>query len=241
MANDDAPAPPGQDDLVTLNRSATVARLVAGVFHELNNSLQVIGGLAELLQDTPGLPSSVTDGLRRIHGQNAKAGIAIAELMAFVRQKTAAPGRVNMRDLTTRAVGLRAFAVGRARLTMVFEPPKTGVVEVNGHANLLMQAVLNLIVNAEQSLAGQQGGTIRLEMELPEGWVVLRVLDNGGGIDQSVADRLFEPFMTTRSRDDSSGLGLCVARQIAEQHGGSLTLEPASAGACFTLRLPSVS
>ena len=48
------PALPGPEDLVTLNRSATVARLTAGVFHELNNSLQVIGGLAELLQDTPG-------------------------------------------------------------------------------------------------------------------------------------------------------------------------------------------
>jgi signal transduction histidine kinase len=236
-----APAPPGQDDLVTLNRSATVARLVTGVFHELNNSLQVIGGLAELLQDTPGLPNSVTDGLRRIHGQNAKAGIAIAELMAFVRQKTDVAGRVNMRDLTTRAVGLRAFAVGRARLTMSFEPPKNGVVDVNGHASLLMQAVLNLIVNAEQSLAGQQGGTIRIEMELPEGWVVVRVVDNGRGIDEAIADRLFEPFMTTRSRDDSSGLGLCVARQIAEQHGGSLTVEPSTAGASFALRLPSLT
>jgi signal transduction histidine kinase len=236
-----APAPPGQDDLVTLNRSATIARLVAGVCHELNNSLQVIGGLAELLQDTPGLPGSVAEGLRRIHGQNAKAGSAVAEIMAFMRQKADAPGRVNMRDLTTRAVGLRAFAIGRARLTMTFEPPRTGVVDVNGHANLLMQAILNLIVNAEQSLAGQQGGTIRVEMERPEGWIVLRVVDNGSGVDQAIADRLFEPFMTTRSRDDSSGLGLYVARQIAEQHGGSLTLEPASAGACFVLRLPSVT
>ena len=53
------PGGPGRDDLVTLNRSATVARLVAGVFHELNNSLQVIGGLTELLQDSPGLPPAV--------------------------------------------------------------------------------------------------------------------------------------------------------------------------------------
>jgi signal transduction histidine kinase len=104
-----------------------------------------------------------------------------------------------------------------------------------------MQAVLNLIVNAEQSLAGQQGGTIRIEMELPEGWVVVRVVDNGRGIDEAIADRLFEPFMTTRSRDDSSGLGLCVARQIAEQHGGTLTVEPATAGAAFALRLPSAT
>jgi signal transduction histidine kinase len=231
---------PGREDLVTLNRSATVARLVAGVFHELNNSLQVIGGLAELLQDTPGVPASVADGLRRIHGQNAKAGNAIAEIMAFARQKTDVSGRVNMRELTTRAVGLRTFAIGRARLTVVFEPPATGAVYVNGYANLLMQALLNLIVNSEQALTGQQGGTIRVELDLPEGWVVVRVSDNGRGVDPTIAGRLFEPFVTTKSRDESSGLGLFVARQIVEEHGGSLVLEPSSAGACFALRLPSV-
>jgi signal transduction histidine kinase len=233
------PGLPGRDDLVTLNRSATVARVVAGVFHELNNSLQVIGGLAELLQDSPGIPPSVADGLRRIHGQNAKAGAAIAEVMAFARQKTDERGRVNMRDLTTRAVGLRTFAIGRARLTIVCEPPKSGAVDVGGFANQLLLAVLNLIVNAEQALAGQQGGAIRVELELPAGWVVVRVSDNGPGIDPAMAGQLFEPFMTTRSRDESSGLGLAVARHIAEQHGGTLTLESASAGACFALRLPA--
>jgi len=237
--SESGPAVPGRETLVTLNRSATVARLVAGVFHELNNSLQVIGGLAELLQDTPGIPPSVADGLRRIHEQNAKAGSAIAEVMAFSRQKTDGRGRVNMRELTTRAVGLRTFAIGRARLTMVYDPPRTGVVDVQGVTNLLLQTVLNLIVNAEQALAGQQGGTIRVELELPPGLVVVRVSDNGPGVDPAMAERLFEPFATNRSRDESSGLGLAVARYIAEQHGGTLTLEKADAGACFAMRLPT--
>lgn len=240
MANN-APGLPGHDDLVTLNRSATVARLVAGAFHEVNNSLQVIGGLAELLQDTPGIPPAVADGLRRIHSQNAKAGITIAELMAFARQKTEAHGRVNMRDLTTRAVSLRTFAMGRARLKVVYEPPRSGVVDVRGVSNLLLQAVLNLIVNAEQALAGQEDGRIRVDLDVPEGWVVVRVSDNGPGIDPAVADQVFEPFMTTRPRDESSGLGLTVARQIAELHGGTLTLEMASAGASFALRLPAAT
>lgn len=239
--SESGPALPGREDLVTLNRTATVARLVAGVFHELNNSLQVIGGLAELLQDTPGNPPPVADGLRRIHEQSAKAASAIADLMAFSRQKADVRGRVNMRDVTTRAVGLRTFAISRARLTMVYEPPTTGVVDVEGFGNLLLQAMLNLIVNAEQALAGRPGGTIRVELELPPGFVVVRVSDSGPGVDAAEAERLFEPFTTSRSRDESSGLGLAVARQIAEQHGGSLTLEPASAGACFQMRLPALS
>jgi two-component system C4-dicarboxylate transport sensor histidine kinase DctB len=236
----DKPEMPGQEDLITLNRHATVARLVSGVFHELNNALQVIGGTTELLQDTPGLPDAVARGLQRIHSQNARAGTAISEVMTFARQKTDVRGRVNMRDLASRAVALRSYAIGRARLSITFDPPKDGKVSVDGSATLLQQAVLNLIVNAEQALAGRPGGAIRLEMDLPNGFVVLRVSDSGAGVDPAVADRLFEPFVTTRARDESSGLGLAVARRIAQQHGGTLTLEARTAGASFVLRLPAV-
>ena len=232
---------PGQEDLITLNRSATVARLVSGVFHELNNALQVIGGTTELLQDLPGLPDAVVKGLERIHGQNARAGGAISEVMTFARQKTDARGRVNVRDVTTRAVGLRSYAISRARLTIVFDAPKEGRMAVDGSATLLQQAVLNLIVNAEQALAGRADGTIRVEMELPDGWVVLRESDNGPGVDPAVADRMFEAFVTTKARDEASGLGLAAARRIAELHGGTLTFEARTPGTSFALRLPAAS
>jgi signal transduction histidine kinase len=230
---------PGRYDLITLNRSATVARLVSGVFHELNNALQVIGGTAELLQDLPGLPDAVAEGLQRIHQQNARAGSAISEVMTFARQKTDVRSRVNLRDVATRSIGLRSYSINRARLTITFNSPKDGHMSVEGSATLLQQAVLNLIVNAEQALIGHAEGTILVEMELPAGWVLLRVSDNGPGVDPAVADRIFEPFVTTKARDEASGLGLAVARQIAELHGGTLVLEARGAGACFALRLPA--
>jgi signal transduction histidine kinase len=226
-------------DLITLNRSATVARLVSGACHELNNALQVIGGTIELLQDTPTLPDTVATGLGRIHGQHARAGAVIAEVMIFLRQKIDARDRVNMRELVARAVGLRAYAINRARLTIAYEPPNEGRVSVEGSAALLQQAVLNLIINAEQALAGRRDGAIRLSLELPEGWVVLRVSDNGPGVDPAIAGRLFEPFVTTRVREESAGIGLTVARHIAEDHGGTLTMEAPPAGASFVLRLPA--
>jgi signal transduction histidine kinase len=234
------PGVPGQEDLITLNRSATIARQVAGVLHDLNNQLMVIGATAELLQDTPGVSDTVVNGLKRISAQNAKAGHAIAELMLFVRQKTDVRARVNMRDLVTRAIALRAFFISRARLVITFDPPKIGRVEVDGHAPLLQQAVLNLILNAEQAVAGQKEGAITVELDLPEGTVVVRVSDNGAGVDPAIEDQLFEPFVTTRSREESSGLGLAVARHIAESHGGTLTLETRGSGACFELKLPAV-
>ena len=97
---------PGPTDLLTLNRAATVARLLAGVAHEVNNALQVIGGTTELMQTTPGLPASVADGLQRIAVQNTRAAAAIQEVMLFARQKDAT-GRTNLREIASRSVALR--------------------------------------------------------------------------------------------------------------------------------------
>ena len=233
------PGTPTPTDLLTLNRAATVARLLAGVAHEVNNALQVIGGTTELLQTTPGLPASVADGLQRIASQNARAATAIQEVMLFARQKVDPPGRTNLREIANRSVGLRSFAIGRAQLSIAVDAPATGRFLVNGNGSLLQLALLNLIVNAEQALAGQQGGRIRVELEESDGFVTLRVSDNGSGVDRAAAEGLFESFVTTRSREEASGLGLSVARLVAEQHGGTLTLKDQEAGACFEMRLPA--
>jgi len=227
------------DDLITLNRSATIARLLAGVVHEVNNALQVIGGTTELLQNSPGLTEPVVKGLQRIHAQNTRAASALAEVMTFSRQKAEGRGPVNVRDVMSGAIALRSYAVLRARLTIAQHVPAEGRLSVDVSAPLLEQALLNLIVNAEQALAGRAGGAIAVAVEQQEGTIVVTVSDNGPGVDPAVAATMFEPFVTTRSRDEASGLGLTVARAIAESHRGSLTLEAQAQGACFALRLPS--
>jgi two-component system NtrC family sensor kinase len=239
---------PGPIDLITLNRAATMARLLAGVAHEVNNALQVIGGMTELLESTPDLPPSVADGLQRIAAQTTRAATALQEVMLFARKNVTAPARINLREMATRCVALRAFAIGRARLSIVLDASPAGRFEVMGNEALLQQAVLNLIINAEQALAGQKGGAMRVELDVsgakpdaPSGDVVLRVTDNGPGVEPAVAEELFDSFFTTRARDEASGLGLSAARLVAEQHGGTLTFEPRDRGASFALRLPAAS
>jgi signal transduction histidine kinase len=229
----------GPTDLVTLNRAATVARLLAGITHEINNALQVIGGTTELMQSTPGLPPSVVEGLQRIAMQNTRAATAIQEVMLFARPRPE-PGRANLREIANQSAALRAFAIGRARLTIAVDAPPTGRFVVSGNASLIQLAVLNLIINAEQALAGQKGGAIRVELSESSEYVELRVSDNGPGVDPAAAERMFESFFTTRSREEASGLGLSVARSIAERCGGTLVLQPRDAGACFALRLPAL-
>jgi signal transduction histidine kinase len=226
---------------LTLNRLATIARLVAGAAHEVNNALQVIGGSAELLQNRTDLPEPVQKTLSRIRDQAARAASAMAGVVALSRaQPDGATSLVDMCDIATRAVDLRRYPIGRADLTVQLDVPSEPQL-VTGHRLHLLQAALNMIQNAEQVLAGRRAGCIRVQVEREGGHVVLRVIDDGPGVPPSEAERIFLPFVTSSARPESTGLGLPVAREIAEAHRGSLELESVTAGASFRLRIPKAS
>lgn len=226
---------------LTLNRLATIARLVAGAAHEVNNALQVIGGSAELLQNRTDLPEPVQKTLTRIRDQAARAASAMTGVVALSRaQPDGGTYLVDVCDIATRAVELRRYSIGRADLTVQLDVP-TEPQLVTGHRLHLLQATLNMIQNAEQVLAPRRSGHIHVAVVDDGDHVVLRVSDDGPGVPAADADRIFQPFVTTSPRPESTGLGLPVAREIAEAHRGSLELEPVTSGASFRLRVPKAS
>ena len=225
---------------LTLNRLATVARQVAGAAHEVNNALQVIGGSAELLQNRTDLPEAVQKTLTRIRDQAARAASAMTGVVALSRAQPDGTSRVDLCDVASRAVELRQYSIGRADLAVQLHVPPTPQL-VRGHRLHLLQLALNLIQNAEQALAPRRAGVIRVEVAEDGDRVLMRVSDDGPGIPADEAERIFEPFITSRPRPESTGLGLPVARQIAAAHRGSLELEPTALGASFCLRIPKAS
>ncbi len=234
-----APESPTPDDYVTLNRLATVARLVSGAAHEVNNALQVISGSVELLQGRTDLHETVRKGMERIGAQAARAAAAMTGVTTLSRAQTDAREEIDLRELTARAVGLRRYAIERADIKVSVETPATSVLVV-GNAAHLLQVVLNLVDNAEQALAGRKGGQIQVQVAEDGQDVIVRVRDNGPGVPREDRDRVFEPFVSSRSGGGSPGLGLPVARLIAQAHGGSLSFEPVERGAVCVLRIPRV-
>ncbi|MEU6079636.1 HAMP domain-containing sensor histidine kinase [Streptomyces sp. NPDC047108] len=115
-------------------------------------------------------------------------------------------------------------------------------VEVAGSRGQLARVLGNLVDNAQRHAAGEVRVTLRSE----GGCAILEVADDGAGVPQAERERIFERFVRlddARSRDDGgAGLGLAIARDVAERHGGTLTVgEARTGGAAFALRLPVAS
>lgn len=212
-------------------RAAREQRLVAlgsmssVMAHELRNPLASLKGHAQLLVEDLE-EGKLRKKAERVVSEAERLEALTTSLLDFVRD-----GPIDRRELTTRDLVDHALVgLDRARVDVDVErAPKS--VRVDGER--LARAVHNLIDNALQA------STERVELAIAHegGAVVIRVRDHGPGLPKGGEAQLFEPFVTTRVR--GTGLGLPVARRIAEQHRGTLEGENArDGGALFTLRFP---
>ena len=231
---------PSEDALIGLNRQATVARLMSGAIHDVNNALMVISATVEMLEARADVPSSMKDALTRLRTQSSRAAGSLAQVLMFTRAARGGQQPVNLRELVEESLALRDFSIRRGGLTARFEPDGSGPFIVSGNRGDLQQVLLNMIVNAEQALAGQSGAIV-VRLSIEDDLVVVRVIDEGKGISVEPLEQIFEPFVTTHNAGESAGLGLWAARRLMVRHGGTLTVDRAfPAGAVFTMRLPRV-
>jgi len=239
LSADSPDQPPTDEVLMALNRSATAARLLSSAVHDVNNALQVISGTVELLESRPGLDEPLTRALDRVRTQSARAASALADVLVYTKAPMLDSEPVNLRDTAAHAVSLRTFAARRTGVTVRLVADQATPFVVRGIRGQIEQALLNLLLNAEQSVAASRG-TIVVELTADAEWVSLRVIDDGQGVQVTPHDRIFDRFVSTRPHDDAAGLGLWAARRIIEAHGGSLLLEEGTGGATFVMKLPQV-
>ncbi|MDA0947632.1 MAG: HAMP domain-containing sensor histidine kinase, partial [Planctomycetota bacterium] len=209
-----------------------------GIAHEVRNPLNAIRGFGSLmateLQDD--------ERLGRWASHIVSGADEVEEIVAAT-MRLARSGEVAAESLS--ALELAHDAVQLAQSTRPEGTRAQWTIEVAGidHACSgerieLRQALRNLIVNAMD--AQPKGGTVRVTVAACDAWTTFQVDDAGCGVSAEIADRVREPFFTTRA--EGTGLGLALVHSIADLHGGELELdaEPSClGGACFRLRVPS--
>ncbi len=218
-------------------------RLVRVLSHEINNSLAPIRSIADSLQamlardggsDGPD-PSGSGNGTREDLAQGLGIIAGRAEALSRFMSSYARLARLPPPELAPLPVGawVRRVAELETRLTVQVQPGPDAEVLADG--DQLDQLLINLIDNAVDA-ARETGGGVRIGWSAGRRQVEVWVEDDGPGLPETA--NLFVPFFTTKP--EGSGIGLALGRQIAEAHGGSLTLadRPNGAGCVARVRLP---
>jgi signal transduction histidine kinase len=191
---------------------------------------------AELQPELEELVAIATEGLDRTHR-------LVGDLQNFAGDGSAERGPVDVRAglaSTVRLVQRTARDAG-AEIECDFA---ADVPVIESSVSVLNQVFLNLLKNAVESIDGQRGSVIRIcargEVAADDRtWVIVEVSDDGPGIEESVRDQLFEPFVSTKAAGHGAGLGLSVCRRILGDLGGTIdVVDREGPGATFQVRLP---
>lgn len=219
--------------LAYLNRMTSLGLVVPNAAHEVNNTLQIVGGLVELLA-AKDLPQDVLDKLAKIQGQTGRAVELVQQMVSFIRRDGLPIAKSDMCRAVDGALALRRYHLSRSGVQVHVDADGEGPFVVSLDPHTLQQVLLNLIVNAEQALLGCDTRAIRVAIGREGNVVRLAVSDSGCGMSAEVASRAFDPFFTTRR--EHAGLGLTVVRVAVVQRGGHVRLESALGGGT-TVRL----
>lgn len=225
-----------QTAIIRMERMNLAATLGAGLVHDLNNALAVVLATACSLEErfrTGPEAEVVTD----VAAAARQAAALTGRLMRFVRQqREEAPTVLDLRAAVKEIEGLLRVFVGRGiDLTMELDPEDA---VVRSTRSRFEQILVNLVSNARDAL--HDGGHIAVTVRHADSRVELSVADDGPGVAEEVRSHLFEPFFTTKEEGKGTGLGLVSVKALAEQDGGSVSVESqVGTGTAFHVIWPS--
>jgi signal transduction histidine kinase len=214
-------------------RVATIARLAAGIGHDLRNPLGVIATSAFLLRQHLGERATAEVRLDRhlskIAEEVQRADWLLGDLASLRPERP-------LRRRPTVVAGLLRAAVSSSSLPEEVEIAVSAPEALDAalDPDQMSRALAALLLNASHAMDGR--GRIWLDAEHVGGALHVSVRDTGPGVPADVRARIFEPLFSTKPK--ASGLGLALARRVAEAHGGTIALLPSEGGAVFLLRVP---
>ncbi len=235
-----------QEQLLQSEKMSAIGQLIAGVAHDLNNPLASVVGFSDLLGEAADVPPRLAEPLAVIRQEAERASAIVRNLLSFARRQEGERQLQSIRPIleSTHQLLKNQLLAARIELTLTFEP---GLPEVEVHANQIKQVFVNIINNAAQAIASTRarggGGRIEIATKCEPDGLSVNISDNGPGIPEAVAQRVFEPFFSTKSEGEGTGLGLSISLGIVKEHGGNISVNPGGAGsgrgATFTVELPT--
>lgn len=231
--------------LIRSGRLMALGQMVAGVGHEINNPLNQVLLAAREVEEELSLEHPQVNELPALVDMIIRNGIRISSIVKQLRE-FARPGDMEMRPLDVNQLvrSSMAFFATRfrsRRIDTVLEL-EDGLPNIRANGARLQQVLVNLIVNAEESMEEQERER-RLTLStrrLDDRQIAITVRDTGEGVPENIREAIFDPFYTTKPPNRGTGLGLSISKSIVETHGGLIQVgeTETGGGAAFSVILP---
>ena len=226
--------------LLHTERMASMGLVASVIAHELNNALAGAIGCLELIQ--PKISSSESELFETALQELHRSTEIVGDIKGYARSEEGMGERVSIPELILSFDRLQRYHTevnGSPALT--FEVA-ANLPDLEGNKNQLLQALLNLVRNAEDAVRGlpTKRQQILVKIERHNDIVRVSVIDHGPGIPEDLRGRLFEPFYSTKAAGAGTGLGLTVVQSVAAGHGGRVEIvQTPGGGSTFQLLLPT--
>jgi two-component system NtrC family sensor kinase len=232
------------EQIVQIEKMASLGKLAATVAHELNNPLEGILTYSKLIskrlrktESDPERTAQALEDLDLIIREVQRCGNIVKNLLLFSKKQVAEIGLVPVRGIIDRAVQLMQHHFKISNVEFAFEDSEPDAT-VMCDENQIQQALVALFVNAVEAMPG--GGMLKVTVDrISSGDLQVRIADSGMGIAPEDLPHIFEPFFTTKKEGKGVGLGLSIVYGIIERHGGHVSAESElGKGTAFTLTFP---
>jgi two-component system sensor kinase FixL len=231
------------EQLLRADRQAALGEMAMALAHEINQPLGAIvnfaGAARRTLSGRAIRAGELEEVLLNIGAEAARAGDVVKSLRSFLRGTPNPSTDADVNAAVKVVLGFAEPAMREQAIDFKLELD-AGLPSVQGDQIILQQIILNLVTNAIQSMSQKPAGLHHLNIQTArDGPSVVRidVRDTGIGLPADLGERIFEPFITTKA--NGSGLGLSIARTLAQRLGGSVVANGMEGGgAHFTIRLP---
>jgi len=255
-----------QDHLQQVQKMESIGSLAGGIAHDLNNILFPISGLSEMLLDDIPPNSPDRESIEQINKSAQRGSELVKQILTFSRQSKPRKLPIRIQPILKEVLKLARAAIPMNIEISSHISTDCGLVSAD--PTQVHQITMNLITNAYHAVE-QSGGTINVELKetairsnigifhpafgekdelpfhamsediLPGGYVCITVSDTGTGIDQTLVDKIFDPYFTTKEQGKGTGLGLSVVHGIVKEHGGDIRVySEVGKGTAFHVYLP---
>lgn len=232
------------EEMIRVERMASVGKLAAIVAHEINNPLAGILTYAKLLLKKLNSSSEISNErfkheLEMVAGESARCGEIVKNLLQFSRQSAPNLQPRDINEVVRQSIRLVQHKMDLMNLEVHLDLERN-LPPVVCDEQQVKQALVALLINACEAMRPNEGSLEMRSRHIPERRVVeLVVKDNGIGIDEETQKHIFEPFFTTKEAIKGMGLGLAVVFGIISRHSGKIRVESAPGqGAAFIIELP---